>query len=211
MSVDPDNAIALAALDELAKTRAALVAALGGEDAMPAGTTLPMMVDALAQMNRFYHRGWGASHIRHQRVKRLLREHGIEPEVTSTPVREPLSRASWVNVDPPAIRWVSDGEGAGFYVWVSSIQRWQWTGVDGGGIFNLIVKALPEGRSEQLFCWADVRTMLNEYRDIRAAGLTDISNQRHSEVLDEIWLLMLDASDWPMIAADSRYERERES
>ena len=214
MSVDPDNAIALAALDELAKTRAALVAALGGEDGIPDSSTLPQMVDALVQFNRFYYTGWVESHIRHQQAKRLLRENGIEAHTTAMgkTVRRPLSRHSGTtNIDPPAVRWLPAGSDQGIYLYAPNLGgKWRRTAITQHGVRDETVDALPLG-TEQLFCWADVCSVLHEYRDIRRdEGLADISGQRHAEILDEIWCLLLDAGDWPQICADTRWERERE-
>jgi hypothetical protein len=199
--------------DELAQTRAALVAAIGGEDTIPAGTTLPQMVDALAQMGRFYRNGWGESHARLEQARQILREYGLttSPTPQQARTRGPLSRASWVNVDPPAVRWVPDGEHAGIYLYIPMLGGiWRRTAITRNGVRDQNADSLPPD-SEQLFCWADVRMILNEYRDIRAAGLTDISDERHNEILDKIFLLALDASDWPMVAADTRYERDREN
>lgn len=209
MDVDPDNTIAIAALDELAKTRAALVTALGGgEDGIPPGTTTSQMVDALHQLNRFYHNGWGESHARLNQAKRTLREHGISTH-TSTPVRArgPLSTASWGGIDPPAVYWVPDGDDAGVYIYSPKGPTWTRVNFDDGVAF--FGDSCPPG-AEQLFCWMDVRMILNEYRELRRdQGMTDISDQRHNELLDEVWALMLDASDWPVVAADMRHEREQ--
>jgi len=84
----------VAAAREINDIRDALVAALGGPDAVPPGATPLDMIAALSQLNHFYHNGWGESRVKLNQAKRTLRAHGIDTH-TDKPLDQDLLGATW--------------------------------------------------------------------------------------------------------------------
>jgi hypothetical protein len=119
-------------------------------------------------------------------------------------------------VDPPAIRWIPEGEHVGFYVYVPCWGKWRRFGLNGAGepLGLKPVDALPEG-SEALYCFTDVGHVLDAYRETiveddeaitESGGITDEGHERaKTSVLAEL----IGSEEYAVICADERYAQKR--
>ena len=121
-----------------------------------------------------------------------------------------------MSVDPPAIRWVPEGEHAGFYVYVPAWRKWRRFGLNGVGepISIEPVAELPEG-SEALYCYADVSALLDQYRgeitddETAVTELGGITDDGHQRVKASVLTDLVDAEEYAVIRADERHEAAR--
>lgn len=123
-----------------------------------------------------------------------------------------------MNTDPPAIRWVRDGEHAGFYVYIPVWRKWRRFGLNGAGepLGLEPVTALPEG-SEALYDGATVGHALDAYRltleDIQEntehaiTELGGISDMGHDEAKATVLAELRDSDDYAVCAVDAAHER----
>lgn len=113
-----------------------------------------------------------------------------------------------MSADPPAIRWVRDGEHAGFYVYVPTWRKWRRFGLNGAGMpLNLEpVADLPAG-SEALHDCHSVGAAIDGYRDT-LHDLTElrVPNELHTRLREAVMMELADVDDYPVVCAEMRYE-----
>lgn len=115
---------------------------------------------------------------------------------------------------PPAIRWIPEGEHAGFYVYVPTWRKWRRFGLNGAGepLGLEPVEELPEGAQPLLDC-ATVGYMFDAYRETVVAiddaitELGGITDEGHAEAKLCVWAEFEGADEYPVICADEAHER----
>ena len=115
--------------------------------------------------------------------------------------------------DPPAVRWVPEGEHAGFYIYAPALNGWKRIFVTEVGVFDWTVVDPPEG-SEGLYCYADVSDLIDQYRDTLLAhqeAIREDGDRRdaHDGAKAEVLTELVDAEDYAVTRADERYEMAR--
>ena len=113
------------------------------------------------------------------------------------------------NVDPPAIRWISEGEHAGFYIFAPALAG-KWCTVDPVYGGTDIVREVPPG-SEGLYCRADVGHAIDQYRDSRSAFAEHIREDGddydpHALAKTEVLTDLADAEEYAVVRAGELFE-----